>query len=812
MGIEYNSQDKCQLALNCEALNLVVEFGLRRGEFARIGSSPGMEITLPMVGIREEEFRLLRDDEGAFWLTPSGNESPELMELPAGFQAGPYFFSLTEQKLPHPVPPRVPPRLPPVQALPLSIAVVQTDVGLAIRPESARRKFVLVGAAIFAVIGVVIALKPKEKPPDVRSASRSEVNPVAEVAKTEAEPPAVPKDAPVIETKASDPPPPVVAAKAMDLEQLARKVKPCVFLLEVHDGEDHVSSTGTAFAISADGLIATNHHVVKGGSHFAAITEQGAKFKVARIVAEDPVADLAILQLEARDILFLALGNSNEITVGKRVAVYGSPKGLAGSLSEGIISGKRANGDVIPHNGVELLQTTAAISPGSSGSPLLDAEGNVLGIMTLGSSGNLQNLNFAVPVEVLIRLRERATVLASTGKEDSPPAPELPRTTKNDPEEALYADPDFKRLSDMQDTKDWIAALKLARQLSQKYPDAGAGHFACGYAAMRLGLDEQAETSFKRVLAIEPEDAASWYNVGCLLLRRDSTRPALTAFERSASSRPDSPDTWAKIIACHFLLNEWKKLIPPLETLAKLDAATFRRTADLLGKFNVPDTEVKVLIARLLSAEAKISSVSSAPKARQLPTFTVQGVASGDTLSVRAGPGVNFSNVYNLRNGSSGIEIIGDPVRNEETEWVQIQFNEQQGWVRKKYLKADSFHPMAKLMVESFLAHGAAGDVEQELNDYAVVVAPYFDEKAKAYTEIKSDVIAYRGRWPIREYTLLEIESASMNVEQELRTTYKFRFAVSSGGKERSGVIRQMTVFRIDSSGAWKVTAIRSFR
>src|SRR5262245_1038972 len=91
------SNRKRRLTLKCSALSLEIEFGLGRGEFARIGASSFMEITLPMVGIRGEECRLLCDDEGILWLTIAESDCTNELVVPTGFQIGPYHFALSER-------------------------------------------------------------------------------------------------------------------------------------------------------------------------------------------------------------------------------------------------------------------------------------------------------------------------------------------------------------------------------------------------------------------------------------------------------------------------------------------------------------------------------------------------------------------------------------------------------------------------------------------------------------------------------------------------------------------------------------------
>jgi S1-C subfamily serine protease len=200
-------------------------------------------------------------------------------------------------------------------------------------------------------------------------------------------------------------------AAKFDLEALAQRIAPAVFRLEVKDAAGELVSTGTAFAISGDGLAVTNFHVVDGGESFIARTTQGAEFTVSGITATDPAADLALITIKASNLPFLEFGESAPLKVGTPVAVFGSPHGLSGTLPEGILSSRRTEqefaGKLMP-NGGEFLQVTAPISPispGSSGSPVIDQTGRVIGVAAAVLTGQgAQNLNFVIPIEALKKL------------------------------------------------------------------------------------------------------------------------------------------------------------------------------------------------------------------------------------------------------------------------------------------------------------------------------------------------------------------------------------------------------------------------
>jgi hypothetical protein len=185
----------------------------------------------------------------------------------------------------------------------------------------------------------------------------------------------------------------------LQLTELAKQVRPAVFLVIVMDAKGNDIATGSGFLISADGKLITNHHVIERGASFIVKAQNGGAFKVEGILAKDSVNDLAMLKVQCNEMPFLKLGSSSNVEVGQKLAVVGSPLGLEGSLSEGIVSAIR---DMPP---TRWIQMTAAISHGSSGSPVLNSNAEVIGVAA-ASIVNGQALNIAIPVDSVKKLLE----------------------------------------------------------------------------------------------------------------------------------------------------------------------------------------------------------------------------------------------------------------------------------------------------------------------------------------------------------------------------------------------------------------------
>src|SRR6266481_5200466 len=165
---------------------------------------------------------------------------------------------------------------------------------------------------------------------------------------------------------------------------------------------DKPIAQGTGFLVSADGVIVTNYHVIETGNVAVIKFPDDTAFLVDGVLATDKVRDLAIIKIHGKPFRTLALGDSDDIQVGEEVVAIGNPLSLESTVSNGIISGVRTSKE----QGGKFLQTTAPISPGSSGGPLFNMRGDVVGINTLYLEGG-ENLNFAIPIN------EAKTLLAS---------------------------------------------------------------------------------------------------------------------------------------------------------------------------------------------------------------------------------------------------------------------------------------------------------------------------------------------------------------------------------------------------------------
>lgn len=179
-------------------------------------------------------------------------------------------------------------------------------------------------------------------------------------------------------------------------------------------------STGSGFAINDRGQILTNFHVVSGSQELTVTTTDKKNFR-ATLLDKDPDNDLALIQVDLKGakLPFLKLGDSDKVQIGQKVLAIGNPFGLEGTLTTGIVSSlARSIGDENGKTLEGMIQTDASINPGNSGGPLLDSQGNAIGINTaiFGPNGSI-GIGFAMPIN---RAREMLDSYAS-GRKYAPP-------------------------------------------------------------------------------------------------------------------------------------------------------------------------------------------------------------------------------------------------------------------------------------------------------------------------------------------------------------------------------------------------------
>ena len=317
----------------------------------------------------------------------------------------------------------------------------------------------------------------------------------------------------------------ISTAPAQTAPQIAEKTLAATVYLEMQDSKGLPLGFGSGFFVR-DNLIATNYHVIEGAARGTAkLVGKFTTYTIEGVTATDKTNDLALLKVTAPGIKPLPLGNSTDVKIGETVYVAGNPKGLEGTFSNGIISSRRDK------NTKERLQMTAPISPGSSGGPVLNSKGEVIGVSFMTLVGG-QNLNFAIPSRYLTELLTKskpAKPLAQGNRSISAKTYFMWGYTKyylgdykgaiTDYTQAIRLNPDHANAynnrgvakSDLGQHFAAIADYDIAIRLN---PDYAQAYNNRGVAKSDLGQHFAAIADFDIAIRLNPDDAEAYYNRG----------------------------------------------------------------------------------------------------------------------------------------------------------------------------------------------------------------------------------------------------------------------------------------------------------
>jgi len=188
--------------------------------------------------------------------------------------------------------------------------------------------------------------------------------------------------------------------KTRTVSEIAKAVKPSLVKV-TQFGREGASGMGSGFVLSAEGLVATNRHVIGDGRRLSVETSDGTVHEVTEVHASDTRLDLAILRIAPKNLKALPLGDSDSLHQGDPIVAMGNPVGFDFSVVEGVVSEPARDVE-----GVPMIQVAIPVEQGNSGGPLLDRQGRVVGLVTL-KSARTENLGFAMPVNALKKLLEK---------------------------------------------------------------------------------------------------------------------------------------------------------------------------------------------------------------------------------------------------------------------------------------------------------------------------------------------------------------------------------------------------------------------
>ena len=377
------------------------------------------------------------------------------------------------------------------------------------------------------------------------------------------------------------------------LPKLVRKIKPSAVAIETFDSKGKTLSRGSGFFIGKNRII-TNRHVIEKAERVEIHLTNGKKYTARGILAIDGEGDLALLQVnvprEFAKPLPIVRTNPEE---GESIVVIGNPYGLEGSVSNGIVSAVRE----IPGYG-KIIQITAPISPGSSGSPVVNMRGQVIGVATLQAAEG-QSLNFAVPSERIKNLKisqlqsflslSKNTIRNKRATAERLYSQGLGILSRDEFAKAL---PYFERAVEFDSNyaEAWYQvgfcygmlgkhseALKASKKAAELSPEWIETHINVGASSFALGKYRDAAQAYKKAIRLDQSDANIQYALGLSYNRLGRTAEEILAYKRAIEIRPDFTNAFELLGLAYFKQKRYKNAIKAFEQLQsyKADAETY---------------------------------------------------------------------------------------------------------------------------------------------------------------------------------------------------------------------------------------------
>lgn len=370
------------------------------------------------------------------------------------------------------------------------------------------------------------------------------------------------------------------------LPELVRRIKPSAVAIETFDARGEKLSRGSGFFIDSDRVV-TNRHVIEGAHRAEVHSYTGTVYAVKGVLAVDAEGDLALLKVEApaSHVRPLPLDRTSP-QEGESVVVIGNPFGLEGSVTNGIVSAVRD----IPTFG-RIIQITAPISPGSSGSPVVNMQGQVIGVATLQITGG-QSVNFAIPSERISQLQIASLMslpelAASAGRNKRAKAVQFFRDglsflSRDDCERAL---PYFEKAvdSDSNYAEAWAQtgfckeklgrhaeAIEASKKAVSLRP-AAESYFNIGLASYYLKQYRESADAYRAAIRLDPYNAAdAYYALGLVYRDWGKADEEIQAYKQAIKLRPDYTSAYERLGSRYFRSKKYPEAVEVFKQLASL--------------------------------------------------------------------------------------------------------------------------------------------------------------------------------------------------------------------------------------------------
>jgi len=342
------------------------------------------------------------------------------------------------------------------------------------------------------------------------------------------------------------------------LPELVKRVKPAVVAITTYDPNGDALMTGSGFFLSP-GKVVTNLHVVRGAARaeIKTLDGKGRVYPVNGLLAVDDEGDLALLEIE----MPVERGRSTELAAnlpdeGEPIFVIGNPLKLEGSVSDGIVSAVRE----VPNVG-RIIQITAPISHGNSGSPVFNLRGQVLGVVTIKVT-NGQNINLAIAVARVSQLKQDKLRSLS----------DLAPKTRTELSESLYR----TGLESL-----WLGnydnAVGFFENAVNKNPKRAEAWIQVGYCKVKQGKNQEAIRAYQQALQLKPDNPEFHNKLGDAYYYAGRLREAIESYTEAARLRPDWAETYYNLAVAYFESGNQTMALTQAHILQRLDSKLYEK-------------------------------------------------------------------------------------------------------------------------------------------------------------------------------------------------------------------------------------------
>ena len=333
--------------------------------------------------------------------------------------------------------------------------------------------------------------------------------------------------------------------KAKDLPTIIQETRNSVVMIRTFDRKGDALGVGSGFIVSANGEVISNYHVFRGSHHAEVDTTQG-KDPIAKVLDFDSKNDLVRLSLGKTGRTFIPLKMSDSVPrVGESIMVIGSPMGLETTVSNGIISAQRN----FPPFG-RVIQITCPISPGSSGSPVMNMQGDVIGVATFQLVEG-QNLNFAIPIA-------HAKALKTTAGQ------ELASINFKSSEVIDSLEEPFEKGVMLYNSQQYEGAIAFFKKAVEKNPQQAEAYYHLGLCYKELKATEAVE-AFKKAIQLKPDYAEAYFHLGVTYTRLNMQEEAIDALKEALRLKPDYDEALMNLGIAYGIAKKYSAAVAALE-------------------------------------------------------------------------------------------------------------------------------------------------------------------------------------------------------------------------------------------------------